>query len=463
MNRWMDAPATLYDSRRFLSEEECTRLTDRVFDMAKGGGFTAVRLVSTWTGSARWGRNRVSVAGDQRDNSEAWVFRALSGAGAFSVTNQIDDESLMAAVRNAERSSRMLPGSPDAIDEPAVRHEFAKPTIWSDATYDVDAATRGEIVRAVIDPAEAAGMLSAGYLSAQARGTSFSLSTGTRLYAQSTEAQCSVTVRDAKGLGSGWAGLSTYDWAKLDAPAIGARALDKCRRSLNPVVVEPGRYTVILEPQAVRDLVALIVASVARTQAEDGRGPFAAERGFSKLGKKVIDARVTIGHDLMDPLLGVLPFELEEGGPVRPVNWIEHGVLTALSYERERYALPQLNENLGLPNVGAFRMSGGDTSVEEMIRTTQRGLLVTRFSNVKPLDPGSLLSTGVTRDGLWLIERGQITKTVKNLRFTESPLFMLNNLEQLGTPVPVFSPGAPTVVPALKARDFSFTSLVDAI
>jgi predicted Zn-dependent protease len=116
-------------------------------------------------------------------------------------------------------------------------------------------------------------------------------------------------------------------------------------------------------------------------------------------------------------------------------------------------------------------MSGGDTSIEEMIRTTKRGLLVTRFSNRRVLDPTSLLSSGLTRDGLWLIENGKISKSVKNFRFTESPLFVLNSIEQLGVPVPVFRPVrnphdaglAPAIVPPLKVRDFSFTSMIDAV
>jgi predicted Zn-dependent protease len=107
-------------------------------------------------------------------------------------------------------------------------------------------------------------------------------------------------------------------------------------------------------------------------------------------------------------------------------------------------------------------MSGGTTSVEEMIATTKRGLLVTRFSGIDTLDNGSMLLTGLTRDGLWLIENGKISKAVKNFRFTESPLFVLNSLEQLGEPVPTFNQ-IPVIVPPLKARDFSFTSLVDAV
>src|SRR5581483_10593816 len=145
------------------------------------------------------------------------------------------------------------------------------------------------------------------------------------------------------------------------------------------------------------------------------------------------------------------------------------GVLTSLAFQRE-YALTRLNGNAAHRGMTGYRMSGGTTSIEEMIRTTKRGLLVTRFWNIRGLDPASLLSTGLTRDGLWLIENGQITKAVKNFRLTESPLFVLNSLDELGPPVRVFRPTkqpggelTPAIVPPVKARDFSFTSTIDAI
>ncbi|HEU4643353.1 MAG TPA: metallopeptidase TldD-related protein, partial [Gemmatimonadaceae bacterium] len=178
-------------------------------------------------------------------------------------------------------------------------------------------------------------------------------------------------------------------------------------------------------------------------------------------GARVVDERITISHDPADPLLGVVPFnEMDE--PYRPVTWIDHGVLATLSDYRE-HALSTRNEPLGNLNSRSYRMSGGETSVEEMIQSTRRGLLVTRFSDIMLLDESTVLATGLTRDGLWLVENGKISKAVKNLRFTESPLFVLNSIEQLGVPVPVFSPDAPAIVPPLKARDFSFTSVIDAV
>jgi predicted Zn-dependent protease len=190
--------------------------------------------------------------------------------------------------------------------------------------------------------------------------------------------------------------------------------------------------------------------------------------GVSKLGQRILDERITISHDPSDPELGVVPFSVEAsaGGidvePYHPVTWVRNGVLQTLSYDRD-YALRALAENNGAPNSGAFRMSGGGTSTDEMIATTPRGLLVTRFSALRLVDGPSRTYTGVTRDGLWLIEHGKIKKAVKNMRFSDSPLFVFNNVEQLGAPMQVFSPSAPAIVPTVKARDFNFISLVDAI
>lgn len=199
---------------------------------------------------------------------------------------------------------------------------------------------------------------------------------------------------------------------------------------------------------------------------------------YTLLGERVVDERITISADPMDPELGFPPFGIETtyghgdmlSLPVyRKVTWIDKGVLTNLAYQRD-HAIGT-GRTLGLPNSGAFRMSGGETSVEEMIATTKRGILVTRFDRPTLLDFRSLLYRGYTRDGLWLIENGKISKAIKNLAFTESPLFALNNIEQLGVPQRVFHAGPPfpwavpqpRVVPPLKIRDFSFTALTDAV
>ncbi|HEU4588166.1 MAG TPA: metallopeptidase TldD-related protein [Gemmatimonadales bacterium] len=453
------------ESPRILSKPACDAIARRAQSFARGGGDTKVDLASWWAGELRWARNRVSLASDRRDVSLS-VRRIITGALGMATSNQLDDASLEAVVRAAERAIGFAAPTFQDIVAPPPAFEYPQTAIWSDATYDFAAEARGELARALIEPAEAKGMLSAGYMEVRALAGAWATEVGP-FYAQQTQAQCSITVRDPEGTGSGWAGLSSYDWRKIDAMALAQRALQKCLDSRNPVALEPGRYTVILEPQAVHELVKLVVDALGQPSST---GPFflgydhALRLARWKLGLKLVDQRVTIGHDPMAPNLGVVPFAIEHDRPVpvRPMNWIEGGVLTRFNSERAA-TLAEQNDNLGYPYTGAYRLSGGAATVDEMIKTTKRGLLVTRFSNVHTIDEASLLATGLTRDGLWLIENGRITKPVKNLRFTESPLFVLNSLEQLGEPVPVFSPGVPAVVPPLKARDFSFTSMIDAI
>jgi len=483
------------EESRILSEAECRQILERAHAFARGGGETAVRIKSWWQGELRWARNRAALSSDRR-NVAVTIMRKTEYGGAGSVTtNQVDDAALEAAVRAAERKSDQDAKPNDPSPTPMIPSYTRQPTapIWSAVTVGVDTASRAEIARKVIAPAEMAGFYSAGYLEVREAATA-TYSTAYRdlltgeyspvetPYIRWTQAQCSTTVRDVSGMGSGWAGLSSYDWERIgsECDALAERAVQKCRASRNPVALEPGRYTVILEPQAVADLIEMLVRSLERDRPEEKSnrygGPWrlgydeATQLLLTKMGLKVVDERVTIEHDPLDPRLGIVMSPLERPGPV---TWIENGVLTSLGHSFIK-GIEELDKVNGLHTLRSgigYRMSGGETSIEEMIRTTRRGLLVTRFSNMRALDDfSSLLTTGLTRDGLWLIENGEITKAVKNFRFTESPLFMLNNIEQIGEAVPVFRPTkkeggelTPAIVPPIKARDFSFTSLIDAV
>ncbi len=462
---------------RLLERNDAKQIMQRIMHFVQAPeASTRISVQSWWNGELRWARNRVSIASDRRD-IQISVSRFVEGAVGKAVTNQVDDVSLEAVVRVAERSALMrLNRTLSGMPVPAPEFSTPATRIWSDVTYNVTAEERGRLASRLADSAETKDLLSSGYIEMRAGALAVSGAEKDILekmtYATYSQSQCSMTVRHPKGVGSGWAGLSSYDWSAIDSDALAKLALDKCVASLNPVAIEPGRYTVVLEPQAVCDIVEpLFTALKDRGSAERGGGPFflaldpTLQLARTKLGLKVIDERITISHDPMDPLLGVLP-----SPGLRPTTWIDRGVLTTLSYDRT-YAVPNLNDNLGDDGRDSFRMSGGTTTVAEMIQSTKRGLLVTRFSGLMGLNPNSLLMTGVTRDGLWLIENGAISKAVKNLRLTESPMFVLNQVEQLGVPVPVFRPVgnpyqtgvSPAIVPAIKANDFSFSATIDAI
>ncbi len=475
---------------RVFSREDCATITKRVAQFANGSGGARVRLLCWGNGELRWARNRISVASDRRDVL-VQVTRTIRGGSGTAVTNQLDDISLSSAVRAAERlAERWMYAEPKDMRLKHPDLPTPTPALWSDVTANVTEEMRGLWATQSSDGAESQAMMSAGYVETRVAassscewedrqsGDTIDSTVNQRMqYASLTQAQCSMTVRHPRGIGSGWAGVSGYDWKRIDGPSLARRALEKCLASVDPRRIEPGRYTVVLEPQAVADLLDLLMSKslpedpLSRIGAERGIGPFVigpdATVGLvrTKLGTRIADERVTISHDPMDPRLGVVP----EPGLI-PVTWIDRGVLTTLNYPRE-YALANLNENLGAVFRPSYRMSGGTTTIDDMIQSTPRGLLVSRLSNLRVLDDQSLLATGVTRDGLWLIERGKITYAVKNMRMTESPLFALNQIEQLGEPVPIFRPVKfamvmnlmSAVVPALKVNDFSFTSTVDAV
>src|SRR5690606_19954998 len=218
------------------------------------------------------------------------------------------------------------------------------------------------------------------------------------------------------------------DWTQLDARRVAERATGKARLSREPVSIEPGRYTVTLEPQAVADLVQLIAFYADARTADEGRSPFVKEGGGNRIDEKIVDERVTLISDPSDPMLMATPFD-GEGMPLGRQVWIRNGVLEQLFYSR-CWANKQQKTATGAPS--SLRMEGGDASIEDLVRDTERGVLITRLWYLREVDPRTLLYTGLTRDGTFLVENGRVTQPLRNFRFNESPLFMLNNLEALG-------------------------------
>ncbi len=475
---------------RFLSQDEAASLADHASKLAVGGGQMQIYLQTTWYGSTKFARNQVLNSQDIRNNLYD-LYRSILGAQNRQVIcNQISDVGIEASVRRAERMLRIRSSgvatefhthykaakatgvaseaSPDnEVDQtdPAsylmqTMEPYEKPKLFFDTTYNLETRERLQTIKPLIEAVKKEGLVGAGDVFAMASGRVVSDTLGRFLYYPYTDAWYTVTVRDPGGTGSGWAGVDFRDWTKIDAERLTKVAIDKCLKSRNPVAIEPGRYTTILEPQAVSDIFSGVAGSD-REQAENGKGPFADGGGYSKIGLKVLDERITVTADPMDPDIGFPPYD-RYGNVYHPVSWIKNGILKELSYS-QRYGIEKLGINRGLPDSGAYRMEGGDSSIQEMIETTKRGLLVTRFDGMKEIDEKSMLRRGHTRDGLWLIENGKISKAVKNFRFLESPLFIFNNLDSLGKAEKVYRPYYPTVVPSAKVRDFSFVSLIDAI
>jgi len=475
----MTTPRSLLSPVRLLSREECEAISKRVLSFATVEE-VRVSIGGGGRGNTRFAVNQVSTAGDNYDV----VVTVRAGIGQFvpaaqqptdpaapkrgirvgsSSTNRLDDASFRDVVQTAERLARLAPEDPEALPE-LPSQAFESDQAWSDATAALDPTGRAAAVKHVADPARAANLMSTGYLESNAGFFAVANNKGLFAYRRATSCSMTMTVRTPDGTGSGWAGAVHHDFSRIDPRALGARAIDKAQRSVNPVAIEPGRYTVVLEPTAVGNLVQLIAFNLGARNADEGRSFFTKPGGGNKIGLKIIDERISITSDPLDPELPAGAFT-GEGLPVRRTSWIEKGVVQNLAYDRY-WALNKGREPL--PGPSTFRMTGGSSTLEELIASTERGLVVTRFWYIRPVDPRTILYTGLTRDGTFLIEKGKITRAVKNLRFNESPIFMLNNIEGMTQPVRVSasedgSPGFSVMVPAMKIRDFNFTSLSDAV
>lgn len=448
-------------SARYLSREECEAITKRTLSFATADE-TRVLVNSTNIGNTRFAVSQISTGGDSFDSVVTVISKFGKRSGSAS-TNQLDDDGLRAVVQMSERVAKLSPEDPEAM--PELGPQSYQPGVnWSDATASLEPASRASAVKQIADPAKADKLVSTGFLEAITGAQAIANNKGLFAYNRSTASVLTTTVRTSDGTGSGWAGATHHDWSRIDPASLGARATTKARTSAHPVAVEPGRYTVVFEPTAVGNLVQFIARALNARSADEGRSFFSSAGGKNKIGQKVVDERVTIVSDPFDRDVAGSPFS-GDGLPTQRVVWIENGVVKNLDYDRY---WAQKTGRAPTGAGGSIKMSGGTESLDDLIRSTQRGLLVTRFWYLRPVDQRTILYTGLTRDGTFLIENGKITRPVKNLRFNDSPIFMLNNLEAMGVPERVSAseggePGQAIMVPPIKVRDFNFTSLSDAV
>jgi predicted Zn-dependent protease len=417
-------------------------------------------MQSSWSANTRFAANQMSTAGSI-ENTTLSIESGFDNRHASVQTNNLSDAALEAAVRQSEHLARIAPPDPEVM--PLLGPQTYQPVpAWVDATAAVSPEARARAALTALDAARRAGDIeAAGFLVVNATASARMNSAGLFAFHQRTSANYTLTARTSDGTGSGFAGADHNDWARLDFSAVADRAIEKARASRNAVAIEPGAYTVILEPQACADLCGLLANALSARSADEGRSPFTRPGGGNKVGERIMDERVTILSDPSDPDLLAQPFD-NEGLPLTRQVWVEGGVLKQLAYSRF-WAAKQGQTPTGAPVT--FKMLGGPTSRDEMIRATTRGVLVTRLWYLRQVDPRTVLFTGLTRDGTFLIEDGRVTRALKNFRFNDSPLFLLNNLEAIGPSERVAGSegGGGDVVPVVKARNFTFTSLSDAV
>ncbi|HEY4129297.1 MAG TPA: TldD/PmbA family protein [Gemmatimonadaceae bacterium] len=442
-----------------MTREQTQALIDRAIKLSKADAIQ-VNVGGGYTANIRFADNRISTAGSTAIANLS-ILSAFGPKHAVVQTNDFTDAGLERAVRQSEALAKLAPDDPESMPLLGPQ-QYDNVNTYFESTGNLGPDGRAAAARTAIDMCKAAGDLkAAGYLVTGIGAGAIGNNKGLFAYQSGTSANYTLTVRTTDGTGSGWAGADHPDWSQLDVKGVAQRAVDKARLSRNPAAIEPGRYTVILEPQAVGDLVQLLAFALDARSADEGRSAFSKQGGGTKIGEKIVDERVTLFSDPADPQLLSNVFD-GQGLPAHRVAWIEKGILKRLTYSR---FWAQKNKQQPDAGTNAVKLDGGTQSVEDLIKSTQRGVLVTRLWYLRPVDPRTVLYTGLTRDGTFLIENGKISHAVKNMRFNESPLFMLNNLETLGRAERVAGTeaGGDVVMPALKVRDFNFTSLSDAV
>ena len=452
-------PRSLFAEDTVISRVEAQRVIESVIKLSKADAVQVV-VRSSRTRNVRFAANQLSTAGVVEDTTLV-VMSYIGKKHSAVTTNDLSPESLERTVRKAESIAKLAPDDIDMLPVLGPQNLRDLSAAWDEATANLAAGEVTAAANTALAPARKGTTLNvAGFLVTGADAIAIGTSAGLFAYHRGTNANYTLTVRTSDGTGSGWSGEDAVAWSQLDFARVSAQAIEKAQSSQNPVAIEPGRYTVILEPQAVGDLIGLMPRNFNARSADEGRSPFAKQGGGNKLGEMIVNAMVNLSSDPSDPLVLAQPFD-SDGMPLTKQSWITNGTLSTMLVPRSWAARKNL---VATGNPNNVILAGGTTTRDQMIASTQRGVLVTRLWYLRETDPRTMSYTGLTRDGTYLIENGKISKSIKNMRFNESPLFLLNNVEALGPVHRTASEGPGTqIMPILKAHDFNFTSLSDAV
>jgi len=442
-----------------LTRDEALKICETVLDHAKAAGAedAQVSIENSVESHARFADNRITTSGRSDDvdlTTTVWVGRRRGAA----TVNDTSAAALKQIASDAVEIAKLSPVQREYVPTlgPAT---YAAASGFADSTANIDVNARAKTLQGVLDAVRGQKITGAGFHTARTAATATATLNGNRRFFRSTRADFSVTARTPDGTGSGYYSGDHFDVSRLDAQRIATEAVNKAVRSRNPQPIEPGNYPVILEPQAVADLIGTLTGAFDARPAEEGRSAFSTKDSKTRLGEAMFSERLNL---FSDPNHAELPTATatNEGVPASRLSLVKGGVIENLVYSRY-WAQEKKRDATAGPTNFILESTQAPTSMPEMIKGMKRGLLITRFWYVRLVDPRTLVLTGLTRDGLWWVENGQIRNPVRNLRFNQSVLAMLApwNVEAIGKSERL----APFMVPALRLGSFTFTSISDAI
>jgi predicted Zn-dependent protease len=443
-----------------LTRADCRRLLEAALRAAAPLGVRDVELAAGVTAAAltRFANNAIhqNVA-ERRGHVSVRVVADQRTARA--TTNRFEEAAIAAAVEQAATLARARAPDPEVLPlaEPAQITEVER---WFASTAASTPAERARAVAEAVRVVEAAGQTAAGIYSASEAVEAVLNARGVFAYYADTLAQFSITALGEDS--SGWAKAGSPEVARISPLELARCASRKAALSKSPRELPPGRYTVILEPAAVQDLVGQMFWDFSATALCD-------QRSFlnRRLGARLFGENITIADDVYHPLQSGAPFD-GEGVPRQRLALVEKGAPREVAYSRaaaQREGRAPTGHGFPVPNEHGeaplnIVMEGGTTALEEMIAATGRGILVTRLWYIREVDPYQKIMTGMTRDGTFLVEDGRLVAGLRNFRFNQSLLEMLSNVEQLSPAVRAAGEESfELVAPALKVRDFHFTEV----
>ena len=449
------------------SREEVKAITDKVMNMAKADA-VEVEFSGGERSATRYANSNITANMVQFDRNVS-VTVHLGARSATATTREFDDASLLEMVQDAQTRAEKARENPEAMPLIEGPQEYIRVDATLPSGVNFGPAERGQMVKQSLDICQKKNVIGSGYIPKVHQTTCSANSKGLFAYYQYAEASFILTCRTPDGGGSGWAGITgVKDVSRINSAELTEIAADKAVKSQKPRAIEPGRYTVILEPRANARFLSLMMGLFNARTVEGPVGNYFSgkEPGTSKIGEKLFSETFTLKSDIGNSILRQTPIGTD-GMAARPVTWIEKGVLKNLVYDRT-WARRQKKEPTPTSTNMSLVMEGGGMTMDQMIKTTKRGLLVTFFWYIRGVDNETLLNTGMTRDGLFLIENGEITGPVQNFRWNMSPLVGYNNITAIGEPVPMhmgesYDGGGTALVPPVRIEDFFMTSVSPAV
>lgn len=440
-----------------LTEKEARQYTEKILSLVKADDASA-SINSDKLSHLRFAANSFLTSG-QRESRSANVTVWIDGKRGSASTNDIDDASLKAMVEEAEKIARNAPVDREYM--PTLGKQDYKPVEqYVERTANLSFTDRAKRVSEIISDFEKNKVIGAGFHSARTQAGGSATKNGNFDFERSTNVSLSVTSRTPDGTSAGYFQRSHYDINRLDTARVARESIRKATEGRNARTADPGIYTVILEPQAVADVLGNLSFGFNARTAEEGRSPYSSLGGKTKLGEKIYDERIDI---YSDPWHGEVPgSQSAQGGiPSQKIYLVRKGVLENLIYNRF-WAKQKDREPTPGPVNTILESNGAKTSIEDMIRSTKKGILVTRFWYIRSTDPRTASSTGLTRDGLWMIEDGKIAYPIRNFRFNQSATQMLapGNVELIGHSERISNS---SMLPTLKLKAFNFTSQSEAV